>query len=136
VPEPHEVDDVEGAVIRAAALAARYYVAAPSIYFLHGVTGAMALELLTKHLTGTAQAMALAQLETEHTALYAGARPAGKVHAAGTNQVELVREAENSGDPREVKLVEAALRGHRLTGDPVFAAAAEMVTGFAADGPA
>jgi len=132
----HEVDDVVGTVTRAAAEAARYYIAAPSIYFLHGVTGAMAVELLAKHLNGTAQATALAQVEAEHRALYAGARPVARFQVAGVPEAELVREAERSGDPHEVKLVEAALRGLSLSADPVFVAAAETVTGFASDGAA
>jgi hypothetical protein len=131
-----ELDDVQQAVVAAAAGAARYYVASPSIPFLHGVTGAMAIELLAPHLSGPHQAAALAQLGAEHRAMYAGARPVAEVRVAGAPRQELATAAESSGDPHEVKLVEAALRALDLSGDPVFAAASETVTGLTAKGAA
>jgi hypothetical protein len=131
-----EVDDVKQAVVAAAADAARYYVASPSIPFLHGVTGAMAIELLAPHISGSDQAAALAQLEAEHRAMYAGARQVAEVRVAGAPRQQLATAAESSGDPHEVKLVEAALRALDLSGDPVFAAASETVTGLTAKGAA
>jgi len=131
-----EVDDVQQAVLAAAADGARYYLASPSIYFLHGVTGAMAIELLAPHLSGSDQAAALAQLEAEHSAMYAGARPVAEVRVAGAPRQVLATAAEASGDPHEVKLVEAALRALDLSGDPVFSAASETVTGLTAKGAA
>jgi hypothetical protein len=129
-----ELDDVRQAVVAAAADAARYYVASPSIYFLHGVTGAMAIELLAPHLSGPDQAAALAQLVAEHNGMYAGARPVAEVRVGGAPRQQLATAAESSGDPHEVKLVEAALRALDLSGDPVFAAASETVTGLTAKG--
>jgi Questin oxidase-like len=131
-----EVDDVQQAVVAAAADAARYYLASPSIPFLHGVTGAMAIELLAPHLSGPDQAAALARLGAEHRALYAGARPVAEVRVGGASRQQLATAAENSGDPHEVKLVEAALRAFDLSGDPVFAAASETVTGLMSKGAA
>jgi hypothetical protein len=131
-----EVDDVQQAVLAAAADAARYYLASPNIPFLHGVTGAMAIELLAPHLSGPDQAAALAQLKAEHRAMYAGARPVAEVRVAGAPRQDLATAAESSGDPHEVKLVEAALRALDLSGDPVFAAASETVTGLTARGTA
>ena len=131
-----EVDGVQHAVLAAAADAARYYLASPNIYFLHGVTGAMAIELLAPHLSGSDQAAAVAHLEAEHSAMYSGARPVAEVRVAGAPRQALATAAEASGDPHEVKLVEAALRALDLTGDPVFAAASETVTGLTAKGAA
>jgi len=131
-----EMDDVQQSVVAAAADGARYYVASPSIYFLHGVTGAMAIELLAPHLSGSAQSAALAQLEAEHSAMYAGARPVAEVSVAGAPRQVLATAAEASGDPHEVKLVEAALRALGLSGDPVFSAASETVTGLTSKGAA
>jgi hypothetical protein len=131
-----EVDDVQQAVVAIAADAARYYVASPSIPFLHGVTGAMAIELLAPHLSGSGQATALAQLEAEHKAMYAGARQVAQVRVAGAPRQQLATAAESSGDPHEVKLVEAALRALDLSGDPIFAAASETVTGLTSKGAA
>jgi hypothetical protein len=131
-----ELDDVQQAVVAAAGDAARYYVASPSIYFLHGVTGAMAIELLAPHLSGPDQAAALAQLGAEHRAMYAGARPVAEVRVGGAPRDQLAIAAESSGDPHEVKLVEAALRALDLSGDPVFAAASETVTGLTRKGAA
>ncbi len=135
-PGADEVDDVRGAIVAAAAGAARYYLAAPNIYFLHGVTGAMAVELLASHLRGPDQASALAQLGAEHAAMYSGARPVTDVRVVGVPRGKLAEVAEASGDPHEVKLVEAALRAFALTGDPAFAAACETVTGLAVNGAA
>jgi hypothetical protein len=136
VTDMANVDDVHAAVVTAAAEAARYYLASPSIYFLHGVTGAMAVELLVPHLSGPAQANALAQLAAEHSALYSGASPVGTVRVAGVARERLATAAEASRDPHEVKLVEAGLRGLDLSGDPVFAAACETVTGLTREGAA
>ena len=136
-PAGEEVVDVRHAAVGAAAGAARYYLASPSIYFLHGVTGAMALELLLPHIAGPDQANALAQLAAEHAGMYSGARAVpADVRVTGALRGHLVNAAQQSGDPHEVKLVEAALRALDLTGDPVFAAACETVTGLAADGAA
>jgi len=133
-PRPRQVEDVRGTIVAAAGEAARYYLAAPSIYHLHGITGAMALELLAKHLDSSAQSAAVAQLEAEHAVLYAGGRPVAAFQVSGVSGDELVASAEQSGDPHQVKLVEASLRALGASGGPVFAAAAETVTALAAEG--
>jgi len=46
-------DDPRAAVVRAAADGARRYLARPTIVHLHGVTGAMAVEILIGHLPAT-----------------------------------------------------------------------------------
>ncbi len=127
-PSP-QVDDLHAAVVEAAADGARHYLAAPSILYLHGVTGAMALEILVRHVPRAAGAGGLAQVRAEHAALYATAGPESRPHAAGDVSVELARAAEASGDPHQVKLVEACRRAHRASGDPEFVLAARTVTG-------
>ena len=117
------------AVTRAAADGARRYLADPSILNLHGVTGAMAVELLVDHISPDAGADALAQVHADHAALYAGTDPVTDVQVTGVAEIELAVTAEASGDVHQVKLVEACRRGLAITGDPVFSAAAETVTG-------
>jgi hypothetical protein len=114
---------------RAAAGGARRYLARPGIVHLHGVTGAMAVELLAAHIPATDDAAALAQVHAEHAALYTATEPVTQPHPASLPGGELTAAAVRSLDPHQVKLVEACQRGHAATGDPAFAAAAETVTG-------
>ena len=123
-------DDPRTAVVRAAADGARRYLARPNIVHLHGVTGAMAVEILAGHIPATAATAALAQVHAEHAALYAGVEPVDNLRPAGPPGGELVPAAVRSLDPHQVKLVEACKRGLAAVGDPAFAAAAETVTGL------
>ena len=59
------------AVVRAAPDGARRYLARPDIFHLHGVTGAMAVEILAAHIPAPDGAAALAHVHAEHAALYA-----------------------------------------------------------------
>jgi hypothetical protein len=122
-------NDLRADVVGAAEYAGRCYLAAPSILHLHGVTGAMALELLIDHVPPAAGRAALAQLTAEHTALYQGIRPIEDVHAGEESPVHLAQAAAQSGDVHQVKLVEACQRAIQISGSPVFAAAAQTVTG-------
>jgi hypothetical protein len=124
--------DLRLAVVRAAADGARRYLARPDIFHLHGVTGAMAVEILAAHLPATDGAAALAQVHAEHAALYAATEPVTRPRPARLPGSELTVAAVRSLDPHQVKLVEACRRGHAATGDPAFAAAAETVTGLRA----
>jgi len=128
---PAESEHTRAYVLTSAAEAARYYLASPSIYFLHGVTGAMAVEILLDHLPWRGREEAIAQVRAELSAMHDGARPAAALNVAGALENELAEAAETSGDPHEVKLVEACRRGWSATGNEVFVAAAEMVTGRA-----
>lgn len=123
--------DLRTAVATAAADAARYYLAQPTILSLHGVTGAMAVELLIDHIPPAAGNAALAQIRAEHTALFSGMEQQKEVRTSGVSEEQLALEAEASGDVHAVKLVEACRRGLAITGDPVFSAAAETVSGSA-----
>ena len=123
-------EDIRMAVVRAAADGARRYLSRPDIVHLHGVTGAMAVEILAAHITAIDGAAALAQVHAEHAALYAATQPATQPHPARPPGSDLTVAAVRSLDPHQVKLVEACQRGHEATGDPAFAAAAERVTGL------
>jgi hypothetical protein len=125
-----KADAPRDAVVRAAADAARRYLARPNILHLHGVTGAMAVEILAGHMPATAAAAAVAQVHAEHAALYAGVDPVDQPRPASTPGIELTLAAVRSLDPHQVKLVEACQRGLAPTGDPAFAAAAQTVTGL------
>ncbi|HEV3280136.1 MAG TPA: hypothetical protein VG032_00895 [Acidimicrobiales bacterium] len=116
------------AVTAEAATGAHHYLAAPNIFNLHGVTGAMAVELLSPHLAPDDGAAALAQVRADHASMYAGTGSADARGGTGWDP-EVVARAAASGDPHQVKLVEASRRGLAVSGDPVFAAAAEAVTG-------
>jgi hypothetical protein len=118
------------AVVRAAADGARRYLTRPNILHLHGVTGAMAVEILVSHVPAAAAAAALAQVQAEHAGLYAGVDPVDQPRPASTPGIELTLAAVRSLDPHQVKLVEACQRGLAATGDPAFAAAAQTVTGL------
>jgi hypothetical protein len=124
------VGDVRMAVVHAAADGARRYLARPDIVHLHGVTGAMAVEILTAHIPASDGAAALAQVHAEHAAMYAATAPVTRPHPASPPGSDLTVAAVRSLDPHQVKLVEACKRGHAATGDPAFAAAAETVTGL------
>jgi hypothetical protein len=121
-------DEIRLAVVNAAAEGARHYLSRPNILNLHGVTGAMAVELFVDHIPAEAGAAGLAQVRAEHEALYARVQSVSAPEMAGVEHDELIRSAEHSGDPHQVKLVEACLRGLQATDDPAFAAAAELVT--------
>src|ERR1700680_1763377 len=100
----------------------------PTIFNLHGVTGAMAVDLLADHLSPAARSAALAQVRAEHAATYQRTDPVTDVRDAGIDDDALARAATASLDPHQVKLVEACRRGLQRTGDLAFAAAAELVT--------
>lgn len=114
---------------RAAAQGARCYVAQPTILNLHGVTGAMAVALLAGRLSEADGARALAQVEAEHRALYRGQRAADLRSEEKEWDTAVVDRAAKSGDPHQIKLVEACRRGLVATGDAGFSAAARTVTG-------
>jgi hypothetical protein len=120
--------DEPGAVIEAAADGARCYLTSPTIFHLHGVTGALAVDLLRGHLSAEAGAAALAQLRAEHAALYGTmVRTPGRDPVTGwSERVELL--AADSYDAHQVKLVEACKRGFTASGDPSFVHAAIEVT--------
>jgi hypothetical protein len=123
-----EIGDPGSAAIRAAGMGARCYVTAPSIFNLHGVTGAIAVHLLAGHLSPGDATLAVAQLQAEHRRLYRGVSPT-------TDEVRDPRwddtaadAAARSYDPHQIKLVEACRRGFEIAKDPGFTAAALRVT--------
>jgi hypothetical protein len=128
---PVEADgDLEEAVTREAANGAHHYLARPDIFSLHGVTGAMAVQLLVSHLRPVDGSTALGQVRAEHLAMYGKGPGMTEFDVAGVDGDVLAGAAAAGHDPHEVKLVEACRRGMAITGDPVFAAAAEVVVGM------
>jgi hypothetical protein len=127
-PDADRPDGLRLAVVEAAAQGARFYLSRPSILYLHGVTGAVAVALLLPHIDRAAGGDALARVRVVHAALYGGVEPSEPV-PAGVPAAEVVATAVASGDPHQVKLVEACRRGVDLTGNAAFVAAAETVTG-------
>ncbi|MGO9341975.1 MAG: hypothetical protein ACLP6E_05585 [Acidimicrobiales bacterium] len=128
-----EVDPVANVVrqvLDVAANSAKRYLARPDIFNLHGVTSAMALEMLAPHLTESAVATGLEQLRADHSALYGDASVVSSLSSVDIEKVDLARVAAASSDPHQVKLVEACRRGFNATADPAFAAAAALVTGL------
>ena len=90
--------DVRLAIVRAAADGARRYLARPDIFHLHGVTGAMAVEILAAHLPVTDGAAALAHVHAEHAALYAATEPVTRPHPASPRGGDLATAAK-AGSP-------------------------------------
>jgi hypothetical protein len=126
--EDPAVDLLQAEVLDSAASGARFYLADPDIFNLHGVTGAMALQILVPHIAPSDAAAAVAQLQAEHAVLYEGITPSGETDVEGFDPAEAASAAVSGRDPHQVKLVEACLRGRSATGDPAFAAAAAHVT--------
>jgi hypothetical protein len=124
------VGELRPALVAAAADGAHHYLARPNIFNLHGVTGAMAVELMADHISPEDGAAALGQVHAEHASMYRGTERVTTSRAEGVPDDQLARAAADSRDPHQVKLVEACRRGLAVTGDPTFAAAAETVTGF------
>jgi hypothetical protein len=121
------LDDPQPMAVGAAATGARYYVAEPNIFNLHGVTGAMAVHLLADHISPLDARAAVTQLEAEHRSLYRAAMPKAEDEEARWNDKTIVA-ASRSYDAHQIKLVEACHRGFQLNGDQAFSRAAETVT--------
>ena len=123
------VDDAPRAAVLAAARGAAGFVAAPDIVHLHGVTGAMAVALLSRRLTDAEGSAAVAQLRAEHAGIYPGTARRDRPGGVASWDHRIVAAASASFDPHQVKMVEACLRGFQMTGDGVFVAAATGVVG-------
>jgi hypothetical protein len=127
VDESAGLDDPQPIALLSAATGARYYVAEPNIFNLHGVTGAMAVHLLAGHLSPPDAWAGITQLQAEHRSLYRGALPKAEDEEARWNDQTVVT-ASRSYDAHQIKLVEACHRGFESTGDQGFSRAAETVT--------
>jgi hypothetical protein len=127
VDESAGLDDPQPMALLAAATGARHYVAKPTIFYLHGITGAMAVHLLADHLSPLDARAAVTQLQAEHRSLYRGAIPKAEGEEARWNDNTIVA-ASRCYDAHQIKLVEACHRGFQLNGDQGFSRAAETVT--------
>jgi hypothetical protein len=123
------VEDPRAGIVEAAAQAAGRYVAQPTIFALHGVTGAMAVYLLSGYLEPHDAVSSLAQLEGEHGVLYRDVTAAARDETEEEWDPRITDRAIGSFDAHQVKLTEACLRGFTLTGHGHFIAAARAVTG-------
>jgi hypothetical protein len=121
-------DDPEAAAVAAAATGARAYTATPSIFYLHGVTGAMAVALLASHLARPDGAAAVAQLYGDHQQFYGEQPRAASSGPSPGWDPDVGDQAAVSHDAHQIKLVEACQRGFTASGDPAFAQAAWTVT--------
>jgi len=101
-PLPH-AGDLRMAVVRAAADGARRYLARPDIFHLHGVTGAMAVEILAAHIPAADGATALAHVLAEHAALYAATEPVTQPHPASPPGSERVQRRCDECVPERVR---------------------------------
>jgi len=119
--------DPQESAVHAAAHGARCYAVAPTIFNLHGVTGAMAVHLLAAHLSPSDAQMAVVQLHAEHRSLYQDVNPPSDRNEE-TWDDRTVAKASESYDAHQIKLVEACRRGFALTGEPGFSQAAKLVT--------
>jgi hypothetical protein len=127
VEENGRIEEPALAAAEAGVDGARFFVTTPNILYLHGVTGAMAVQLLADHIGAADGETAVAQLRAEHRALYRDASPAPMVDDAEWRG-DFGARASRSGDPHQVKLVEACRRGFELTGAGIFVTAADTVT--------
>ena len=128
VIEAEMVDEAQHAAAEAAADGARCYATAPTIFNLHGITGAMAVQILASHLPPADGAVAVAQLRAEHENLYRDVtRMADDQNIRGWEDSVAVAASE-SHYPHQIKLVEACYRGFEITGDAGFVVAAKRVT--------
>jgi hypothetical protein len=119
---------VGSALVEAAAHGARHYVMHPSIFNLHGVTGAMAVDLLAPHIAPEAAARALGQIRADHGVLYGDPAPVTPTGPSVAWDEGVTRRVADSRDAHQVKLVEACRRGFDATGDAAFSAAAARVS--------
>ena len=94
----------------------------------------MAVQLLADHIGPAEGEAAVAQLRADHRALYRDATPAPAGDGAEWRD-EFAARASTSGDPHQVKLVEACRRGFELTGAGIFVTAADTVTSGPRDRP-
>jgi hypothetical protein len=121
-----DLSDVRGGVMESAADGASRYATRPTIFDLHGVTGAMAVDILVEHLSPDAASEALRYLRAEHVAMYRGVEPS--VPTALSWNDEWIDAAADSHDAHQVKLVEACRRAFGVSGDARFSMAAQVVT--------
>lgn len=116
-------------VLEAARRGAAAYVTTPSIFTLHAITAPMAYLLIADHLDAHAHATAAGVFTRTHGDHPEPPSRPNERPAPGPDQLAALA---LRWDAHPAKLVEAALRGHNLTGDATFgdAVAAMMDHGF------
>lgn len=119
--------DTHSGVLESAADGASRYATRPNIFFLHGVTGAMAVNILLDHVSPDSATDALRQLRAEHGAMYGDVAASVPEADLGWDE-DWFGEAGKSHDAHQVKLVEACHRGFEASRDKRFLIAAERVS--------
>ncbi len=128
--EPVSNGEIRAAVLDAAADGAGCYLVDGDFAFLHGVTGAVAVARLCDHLEPADARRALAQLRADHAALYGRTDPVAVGGRPSGFDDEAVEAAVAGFDAHEAKLVDSCKEAFAETQDPVFVAAARLVTGI------
>jgi Questin oxidase-like len=111
-------------------MGARLYLANASAHpliFIHAVTGPAALRILLAHMPGEMHGVALAygwQAFAAWVAAYGGETLIAPDPATPPGEPEIVERAVDTGDHHAIKFVEACIREHRLTRQPVYLTAA------------
>ncbi len=121
------IGDGRLAVLGASAAASRRFLVEPTIFVLHGVTGAMALDLLLDHVDASTATSAIGQLRAEHASMRIETDVGRPLPTARTWDDAVAVRASQSRDVHQVKLVEACRRGFEATRVDEFAEAAERV---------
>jgi len=127
VAPDEDFQHVRAGAVESAADGASRYATRRSIFNLHGVTGAMAVNILLDHLSPTAASDALRQLQAEHAAMYRGVAASVPEGDLAWDD-EWINAAAQSRDAHQVKLVEACHRAFEASGDLRFPMAAEVVS--------
>ncbi|MFN0091452.1 MAG: hypothetical protein ACKVWR_14475 [Acidimicrobiales bacterium] len=109
-------------VLDAARRGAGAFAAKPTIFTLHAVTAPMAFLLLAEHVDESIHARAAAAFARTHHGH--GQPPARAGEPTPTPDPAAIARLAQRWDAHPAKLIEAALRGHTLTGDVVFLDAA------------
>lgn len=124
-----EEAEVRTAMLEVATAAARRYVDGPDIFTLHGVTSALAADLLLPHLAEPKGLELLANVRATHQAFFGEGAPPDSADVDDIDWGAAARSASASYDPHQVKLVEACKRGFEATEDGAFVIAGRIVTG-------
>ncbi len=123
-----EQGDPRRGALDAAAHGVGFFNSEPNILNLHGVTGAMAVHLLSSYISEDDARAAADQLYAEHRALYGSESRQIDPEEHAVWDDKTIDVAAESFDPHQVKLVEACLRGYTLTNDARFVQGARIVT--------
>jgi hypothetical protein len=122
-PHRERSGDPVGRIIDAASRGAAAHLARPSIVTVHAVTAPMAVLLLADLVDRPDLAVAAAVFDQTHERY---PTPSPDLHPAPVDD-DVVDRVAAQWDAHPAKLVESAIRAHRITGQPVFTAVIRQV---------